>query len=55
MEHSRIAMLAVTVLSVLMAGYWLSSGRTLQAAASVLTAGPAFLTFRRMKDAPRAV
>jgi len=55
MEHSRIAMLAVAALSVLFSGYWLVSGQPLQAAVSVLTAGLALLTFRRSKDAPRAV
>jgi len=55
MKHSRIAMLAIAALSVLFCGYWLYSGRLLQAAASLLTAGPAILTFRRLKDAPRAV
>ncbi|MFC6756171.1 MULTISPECIES: hypothetical protein [Haloarcula] len=55
MRHSQIAMLAVSVLSLLLGGYWLYNGRALQAVFSVLTAVLAFLTFRRLEDAPRTV
>jgi len=55
MRHSRVAMLAVAVLSLLIGGYWLYSGRSLQAVFSLLTAIFALLTFSRLEDAPRAV
>jgi len=45
-------MLALAVLSLLIGGYWLYSGRTVQAVFSVLTAIFALLTFRRLDDAP---
>ena len=55
MRHSRLAMLAVTALSVGLAGYWVTSGRPLQVGLSLLNAVIAGLVFRNLEDAPRAV
>ena len=55
MKHSRIAMLGIAVVFVCYGGYSLVGGQVLRAAVASLNTVLALLTFRRMKDAPRAV